>query len=116
MPASTLCRGTPGAMAFSYVKLLHIQGLVCNDSGCVSATQTRKLREFLTQGYFVSGCDDTWTHLWNLVDTTNSTDVNVCKHGRETASPVGDKRHLSQFRKALLPLFRDSIAGGSRGG
>src|SRR5262245_15955613 len=103
-------------MAFSHMKLLNIQWLAYADSNCVSATQARKLRGLLAWGYFVSGCDDTLTYLWNLVDTTNSTDVNVYTHARETASPVGDKRHHSQFKKSLPLLFRDSIAGGSRGG
>ena len=66
-------------MAFSYVKLLNIQGFVCTDSGCVSATQPWKLREFLAEGYFVSGCDDTWAYLWNPIGTANSTDVCVCR-------------------------------------
>jgi len=98
------------------MNLLNRKEFGCVDRGCISTTQTWKLREFLVRGYFVSGYDDTLISLGNLVGTANSTDVCVCRHDRETASPVGYERHLSQFRKSLLPLCRDSMAGGSSGG
>jgi len=79
----------PGAMTWSHVKLPNIQWFACADSDCVSAMQARKLRGLLAWGYFVSGCNDTWVRLWNLTGTANSTDICMCRQGRETASPVG---------------------------
>jgi len=77
------CYGMP------HVKLLNIQGVTCADGGCVSAPQARKLGGLLAWGSFVSGCNDTRAYPWNLAGTANSTDVCMCRHGRETAPPVG---------------------------
>ena len=117
MPASILCRCTPGAVACPYVKLLNTQWFACANSGCLSAIQAWRLRGLQARGYFVSGCDDTWAYLWDLAGAANATDVCVCRHDRETASPVGYERHLSQFRKSLPLLFRGKMSGArSRGG
>jgi hypothetical protein len=116
VPASTRGRCAPAAMAFSHVQLPNILWFACTDSGCVGATQARELRGLLAWGYFVSGCDDTRAYLWSLAGTANPTAVCVCRHGKETASPVGYERHLSQFRKAILSLFRGGMAGASGGG
>ena len=107
LPIRPCCYGIP------HMKLLNIQWVACTDGSGVSATQARKLRGLLVWGYFVSGCNDTWAYLWNLAGTANSTDVCVCRHGRETASPVGYERHLSQFRKSMPPLFGSSMSGAS---
>src|SRR5215813_2833587 len=104
---------TPLLLWHSTCEATEYTGVACANSGGVSATQARKLRGLLAWGYFVSGCDDTRAYLWNLVGTANSRDVCVCRHGRETASPVGYERHLSQFRKSVPSLCEGGMSGVS---